>query len=47
MYDLKNELLEACKNLVNQRVQEAKLPFDQEEELRQSLTEDIRFWKGW
>lgn len=47
LYELKDELLTACKYLVNDRLVKEKLSPEQEEELRQSMTEDIRFWKGW
>jgi hypothetical protein len=47
LYDLKSELMLATKKLVNDRLRQEKLSDEQEDELRQSMTEDIRFWKGW
>lgn len=47
LYELKDELMAAVKKVVNARLKEAKLSKEQEEELRQSMTEEIRFWKGW
>lgn len=47
MYELKDELLQACKALVNERLAKEDLSPEQEEELRQSMTEEIRFWRDW
>jgi hypothetical protein len=47
LYKLKDELWSGARELVNARLAVEKLPDEQEEELRQSLTEDVRFWKGW
>lgn len=47
MYDLREELLTLAKKVVNDRLALAALSTEDEEEMRQSLTEDVRFWKDW
>jgi len=45
MWELKEELLKLARKAVNDRLILASLDEADEDEMRQVLTEDIRFWK--